>query len=178
MLRISKFAVSSLVLGLALIGSIATPAHAQKVRDSVSRHQSAEKGFFESSRTSRHINNARTYSSDVYRYARAPQPIAPQVLKSESTLLGQEIAHAQRESVNLGTVLKSTQGQGDALKTLNGHLDAAAAKHKELTSECMKDNPDPMKCAMCASQITKELDKAHAEHEAIVRESEIMETAK
>ncbi len=35
-----------------------------------------------------------------------------------------------------------------------------------------------MKCAMCASQITKELDKAHAEHEAIVREAEIMETAK
>lgn len=177
MLHASKFVLSSFAMGLVALGLAVTPASAQNVRDSVSRHQSAEKGFFESSRTSRHINNARTYSSDVYLYSRAPQ-VAPQVLKSESTLLGQEIAHAQRESVNLGTVLKSTPVQSDALKTLNGHLDAAAAKHKELTSECMKDNPDPTKCAMCASQITKELDKAHAEHQAIVREMEIMKTDK
>ena len=178
MLHVAKFAVSSLVFGVALIGLAVAPTYAQGVRDSVSRHQSAEKGFFESSRTSRHINNARTYSSDVYRYARAPQQLTPQVLKSESTLLGQEITHAQRETANFGTVLKQNPSQVDALKTLNGHLEAAAAKHKELTSECMKDNPDPMKCAMCASQITKELDKAHAEHEAIVRETQMAESPK
>lgn len=176
MLHVSKFVLSSFALGLVALGLAITPANAQ-VRDPVSRHQSAEKGFFESSRTSRHINNARTYSADVYHYSRTPQ-VTPQVLRSESTLLGQEIAHAQRESANLGTIVKTTPGQSDALKTLNGHLDAAAAKHKELTSECMKDNPDPTKCAMCASQITKELDKAHAEHQAISREMEILKTDK
>lgn len=161
-----------------IAGLSVTSAHAQKVRDPVSRHQTAERGFFEGSRTSRHIDNARTYSSDVYRYARTPQPISPQVLRSESTPLGEGIAHSQREATNLGAVVKENAIQTDALKVLNGHLSAVAAKHKELSAEWLKDSPDPSKCAMCASQITKELDKAHAEHEAIMRELEIAEPVK
>ena len=39
--------------------------------------------------------------------------------------------------------------------------------------ECCKETVDGMVCAMCASKIVKELDKAAAEHEALVREMEI-----
>jgi hypothetical protein len=61
------------------------------------------------------------------------------------------------------------------MKSINEHLTAAAKHHTMLHEECCKDSVDGAVCMTCCNNILLELDKAQAEHDALIRSLEIGE---
>ena len=124
-------------------------------------------------RASRSMRHARDYSRDIYRYSRDARQIDPAIAKSESEELGRNIAQAQKEL----TTAKSEAGKDNetlaALKSIEQYLAAAAAQHAMLHDECCKDAVDGSVCMKHCNQILLELDKAQAEHDALMRSKEI-----
>ncbi len=169
--QLQTFSVPALALIAVL--SFSNLASAQGVRSSIDRHTHPEGGFFETQRSSRGINHSRDYARDIYRYSTGVTVVSPQVIKSESQWLGQNIAGAQQQVVVLKEQFKDSPSKTASVKTIDQHLAKAAELQKDLHKECCKDSVDGMVCAMCSSNIVKELDKAAVEHESLVREVEI-----
>ena len=165
--------ISGPTLALATLLAFSSFATAQNVRSSVDRHTHPEGGFFETQRSSRGINHARDYARDIYQYSSGVPVVTPQVIKSESQWLGQNIVGAQQHVAVLQEQFKSSPSKLESVKTINQHLTKAAELQKDLHTECCKQTVDGMVCAKCCSKIIKELDKAAAEHESLVREVEI-----
>lgn len=169
--QLRKNSASALVLGMMF--ALSGFASAQGVRSSVDRHMHPEGGFFETHRSSRGINHARDYARDIYSYSTRVPVVTPLVIKSESEWLGQNIAGAQKQVTVLKEQFKDSPGKLASVKTIDQYLTKAAELQKELHKECCKDTVDGMVCAKYSSNIVKELDKAAAEHEALLRENEI-----
>lgn len=126
-------------------------------------------------RSQRSMRHARDYSSDLHNYSRDVKKIEPQVAKSESTKLGENIATAQH---NLDALRKSAAGDAETLAALDAvqeHLKRAAKTHTALHAECSKDVVDGGVCTHCCNEITKELEKAMAEHSALMRKLDMRE---
>jgi predicted cupin superfamily sugar epimerase len=182
---------SAMTLALGMLLALGGIASAQNVRSSVDRHTHPEGGFFETQRSARGINHARDYARDIYQYSSprpvyqynqgvpviqystAPAVVSAPVMKSESQWLGQTIVGAQQHVAVLQEQCKSSPSKLESVKTITQHLTKAAELQKDLHMECCKETVDRMVCAMCASKIVKELDKAAAEHESLVREMEM-----
>lgn len=176
---------------LATLMGLSGFASAQNVRSSIDRKFHPEGGFFETQRSSRGINHARDYARDIYQYSSprpvyqynqgvpvtqystAPAVVSAPVMKSESQRLEQTIVVAKQNVAALQEKCKNSPSKLESVKTIDQHLTKAAELQKDLHMECCKETVDGMVCAMCASKIVKELDKAAAEHEALVREMEI-----
>lgn len=162
--------VAAMALCLACVLAIPTSAHAQNVRSSVDRHTHPEGGFFENQRTSRTINHAQDYSNQMYQYSRSVPTVMPQVMKSESQMLGQNIVYAQQQCATIQHQVKAVPANVESVKLISQHLAKAAELHKELDMECCKATVDGKATAKCCSNITKELEKAAAEHSALSRQ--------
>lgn len=131
------------------------------------------KGFWSNQRASRNMRHARDYSRGFYRYSRDARTIQPEVAKTESAELGRNIDAAKKE---LGTVREEYAADKEVLASLqviDDHLAKAAAQHKTLHAECQKDTVDGTAGMECCNIITKELEKAMAEHAALMRKLEI-----
>lgn len=102
----------------------------------------------------------------------------PEVAKSESEELGKKLEVTKKELATISKEVGDDKDAQAALKAIEGHLNNAMAKHKELHAECCKDKVDSMVCAMCTSEITKELEKAMAEHAALQRYLELKAQSK
>ncbi len=155
----------------AAVGSrSASPHRVQSRRRSIAaRRQHPGKGFWANQRASRSLQHAQTYSCDLYNYSRGATLVVPEVAKTESENIGRNLEAAKRE---FATVRAALGGNKEALVALDGigkHLNKAAETQKSLHEECCKDSPDSGVCAGCCSDITKELDKAVAEHDALMR---------
>ena len=180
----------SLSLLLLVLSTVApSVASAQGIRSKADRNNGG--GFFETQRSSRGINHARDYARDIYQYSSprpvyqsspggpvnqystAPAVVSAPIMKSESQRLEQTIVVAKQNVAALQEQFKSNPTKLESVKTIDQHLTKAAELQKELHMECCKETVDGMVCAMCASKIVKELDKAAAEHESLVREMEI-----
>ena len=190
---ISTLALRAFVptLGFMTILAMSGVSFAQNVRSSVDRHFRPEGGFFETQRSSRGINHARDYARDFYRYS-SPRPayqytqgvpvyqyplqsavVSAPIMKSESQWLGQTIVGAQQHVTALHEQFKGSPKKLECVKTIEQHLTKAAELQKELHVEWCKQIVDGMVGAKCCSSIVKELDKAAAERETLVRETEI-----
>lgn len=129
-------------------------------------------------RASRNMSYARDYSRDLYYYTRDAHTIDPEIATSESTELGRNIDATKKE---LATIRKEYAGDKEvltSLKIIEDHLTNAAAQQKTLHAECQRDTFDGTAGMTCCSDITKELEKAMAEHAALLRKLEIKELAK
>ncbi len=124
-------------------------------------------------RTSRSIRHARDYSRDIYRYSRDADQIAPATAKEESEELGRNITKAQKELATAKTEAGNDAATLAALKSIEQHLATAAAQHAMLHEECCKDAVDGGVCMKHCNQILLELDKAQAEHNALMRAMEM-----
>jgi hypothetical protein len=123
-------------------------------------------------RSQRSMRHARDYSRDLYSYCREVKKVQPEVVKAESEKIGSNIAAAQKE---LTAVRKAAAGDQAALATLESvekQLAKAAEIHKTLHAECGKDQIDGGVCTHCCSEISKELEKAMADHAALMRRVE------
>lgn len=129
-------------------------------------------------RASRRVRHARDYSWDLYRYARSAKTIQPAVAKSESEELGRNIAQARQELATAKSELGGDPTTTTTLKKIDQHLGIAEKQHQLLHKECCKESVDATACMQHCSQILLELDRAQAEHDALMRAKEIeMENA-
>jgi hypothetical protein len=87
--------------------------------------------------------------------------------------LGRNIAEAQTELAAAREDAGTDPETIAALKSVNQHLAAAAKHHAMLHEECCKDSVDGSVCMNCCNNILLELDKAQAEHDALIRSLEI-----
>lgn len=167
-----KLNQSVLFFGLATIAGLALVQNAdaqQRPRSPIERRLHPGRGFWENQRASRSIRHARDYSRDLYRYSRDARVVRPEVAKSESEELGRNIDKAKKGLTAVGKQYVGDKDVQAALETINKHIAKAAEVHKQLHEECCKDAPDGGVTMHCCSQITKELDKAAAEHAALLR---------
>ncbi len=156
----------AMIAGLTMVQSADAQ---QRPRSIVERKQHPGKGFWENQRASRSIQHARDYSRDLYRYSRDAQVVSPEVAKAESVELGRNIEMAQKELAAVGKQHEGDKQVLASLDSINQHIAKAAAVHKTLHEECCKDSPDGGITMHCCSEITKELEKAAAEHAALLR---------
>jgi hypothetical protein len=129
-------------------------------------------GTWNNQRASRSIRHAIDYSRDITSYARGVDRIAPAVVKSESEELGRIIANGQKEIAAAREFAGTDTKALSAYKSIDGHLSAAAKHHTMLHEECCKDAVDGNVCAKCCNDILMELDKAKAEHDALIKSLE------
>jgi hypothetical protein len=129
-------------------------------------------GTWNNQRASRSIRHASDYSRDISSYARGVDRIAPAIVKSESEELGRIIAQGQKEIAAARELAGADTDAQTAYKSIDGHLSAAAKHHAMLHEECCKDSVDGNVCAKCCNDILMELDKAKAEHDALIKSME------
>ncbi len=101
-----------------------------------------------------------------------PAPVIqsqPSIPRNDAVIIGHALTGAQQ---SLAVTKKELANDKDALariEVLEKHLAAAVEKHKELHAECMKPTADGKMTASCCNDLMKDLDKAIAEHDALVR---------
>ena len=128
---------------------------------------------YNNQRASRSIRHARDYSRDIYHYSRVPGTIQPSIAKADSEQLGHNIATAQKELATVRKEVGNDPAAAESLKTIDQHLATAEKQHKMLYEECCKESVDGLACMKHCNQILLELDKAQAEHDALMRSMEI-----
>lgn len=170
-------------IGLAALTSIvltawmSTPVLAQRSRgvDGTGR------GYTAGLSSGRQINHARQSSRAVYSYT-VPAPGAahvvanPPVVHAEVTrpdveVIGHNIAAAQ---AGIKVMKKEFPEEGiqKRIAAIEKHLLEAATLQKTAHAECMKESPEVKMVMSCCNDLMKELDKARAEHAALMRHLE------
>lgn len=129
-------------------------------------------GTWNNHRASRSLRHASDYTRDISSYARGVDRIVPAVVKSESEELGRIIAQGQKEIAAAREFAGADTGAQTAYKSIDERLSAAAKHHAMLHEECCKDSVDGKVCAKCCNDILMELDKAKAEHDALIKSLE------
>ena len=124
-------------------------------------------------RVSRNVTHARDYARDIYHYSRDSGAIEPTVAKSESDDLGKRISQAQKELTVVREEVGNDPDVSKSLKTIESHLATAEQQQSMLFKECCKESVDGLACMKHCNQILLELDKAQAEHDALMRSMEI-----
>ncbi len=159
-----------LALAVVAAPSLSNSADAQgHPRSTSSRRLHPGKGYWSSQRASRSIRHAQDYSRDLYRYSGQKNNVTPEIAKTESAGLGKNIESAKKELTALAKQYEGDKEVQDAIKEINKHLANAGDTHGNLHGECCKDMPDGDSVMDCCSNITKELEKAEAEHKALMR---------
>ncbi|MAT69118.1 MAG: hypothetical protein CMJ58_06290 [Planctomycetaceae bacterium] len=97
------------------------------------------------------------------------------IARAESEELGRNIAKAQQELQTVQQEVGQEPTAAASLKTIKEHLSKAATEHAMLHKECEKESIDESACMKHCNQILLELDKAQAEHDALLRIMEIQE---
>jgi hypothetical protein len=128
---------------------------------------------YSNQRASRSIRHARDYSRDIYHYSRVPRTIQPSVAKADAEDLGRTITTAQQQLDTVRQEIGNDPAAATPLKTIDQHLATAEKQHKMLYEECCKESVDGLACMKHCNQILLELDKAQAEHDALIRSLEI-----
>ena len=163
---------------LAIVAAMIVTDVSQAIAQNKSREYMGKPHYGSSTfRSSRNMSHARDYSRDLYYYTRDAQTIDPELARSESTELGRNIDATKKE---LATIRKEYAGDKEvlaSLKVIEDHLTNATAQHKKLHAECQMDTFGRTAGMKCCSDITKELEKAMAEHAALMRKLEIKELA-
>ena len=119
------------------------------------------------------MRHARDYSRDIYHYSRTPRTIQPSVAKADAEELGRNITTAQQEMATVRKEVGNDPAATDTLNTIDQHLATAEKQRKMLYEECCKESVDGLACMKHCNQILLELDKAQAEHDALMRSMEI-----
>lgn len=148
-------------------------AQGPKSRSTAVRRQHPGQGFWANQRASRNMSHARDYSRGFYNYSRSVQTISPEVAQSEVTQLGRNIEACKNEVATVRKEYEGNKDVADSLAVIDKHLAVATEQQKMLDEECHKDSPDGTVCMHCCNAITKELEKAMAEHAAMMRTLEI-----
>ena len=172
--RVKSAGVCLAVVAMVMLSGNLSAFALQRSRDFMGKPHYGSSTF----RASRNMSHARDYSRDLYYYTRDAQTIDPELVKSESTELGRNIDATKKELAKLRKEYAGEKEVLASLKVIEDHLANAAAQHKTLHAQCQMDTYDETAGMKCCSDITNELEKAIAEHAALMRKLEIKELAK
>ncbi|MBX3422310.1 MAG: hypothetical protein KF752_12225 [Pirellulaceae bacterium] len=139
------------------------------------------RGYTAGLSSGRQINHARQSSRALYSYT-APAAITAgvaanasvvhaEVIRPDVEVIGHNIAAAQAGI----KVMKKEFPEEDIQKRISAiekHLSEAATLQKAAHAECMRESPDGKMVMSCCNDLTKELEKARAEHAALMRHLE------
>lgn len=154
-------------MSLALLMAIGSPVFAQ--RDATAKAMGIFGGSPSMSSTSRNLHTARGYAHGVYAYPAPLMQSQPSMPRNDAVIIGHALTGAQQ---NLAVTKQQLVNDKDAMARIDAlekHLLAAVEKHKQLHAECMKPTADGQMTASCCNDLIKDLDKAIAEHDALVR---------
>jgi len=166
-MQISMFSKSIFGFGLALLMAIGSPLFAQ--RDATAKAQGIFGGSPSMKSTSRNLHTARGYASGVYSYPAPMMQSQPSIPRQEAVIIGHALTGAQQSLVITKQQLANDKDALARIDVLEKHLAAAVENHKQLHAECMKPAADGKMTASCCNDLIKDLDKAIAEHDALVR---------
>lgn len=126
-----------------------------------SGHQSAQSA-------GRYLQSARDCSQDFYQYSNTAPVVTPAIAKKDSQEIAKnaEAAKKDLESLRKAAVDKLILVKLDAIEK---HLSAAMNHHKMMHGECCKAEVDGQKTTECCNEMITEIEKAQAEHRALMR---------
>ncbi len=127
-------------------------------------------GFWTNQRAARRMQHALDYSKGIYEYSRDAKEVQAKIAEKESAELGRNIEAAKNEVSAIRKEYGDDKNVQASLKAIEEHLSAAATQHEKLHAECQSDQVDSSKTMECCNTITKELEKAIAEHAALMRQ--------
>lgn len=109
-------------------------------------------------------------SSSVYRaYAKAAQPVNPEVAREAADAIGTYITKAQKHMAAMRKQATGDKATLTSLDSIDKHLGAAAKSHAEMKETCLKDNVDGAATMDCCKMIDDHLAKAIAEHDKLMK---------
>lgn len=183
-MKFQKSVVTGICLAVVAVAMAASPSSVlAQGRNTPADLRSGKVTFaeFSNRRASRNMSHARDYARDLQNYSGAITS-EPTILRSDVEQLGHNIKTAQQQVVTVRKQVADDKEVQTSFDSVEKHLATAAGVHKTLLAECQKDTIDAEACAHCGSEITNELDKALAEHAAIMTklgiESEVGQTPK
>lgn len=170
-----RFLSLGVIVLTAIIAAGSTAAQAQRKSSGglTGADRLRPQSSYSNQRASRSIRHARDYSQDIYHYSRVPGTIQPSAAKADAEELGRSITTAQQELATVRKEVGSDPVATQTLQTIEQHLGTAGKQHKMLYEECCKESMDGLACMKHCNQILLELDKAQAEHDALLRSLEI-----
>ena len=161
------------ILSLALAGAALTvgisEANAQRDAGAKMRGEFGTSTYQSTRSAGQYLQSANAGCNDLYQYAQTAPKVAPAVAKPASENIAKSVDGAKKD---LGTVRKEATGDKAVLAKLDAiekHLAAAMEHHKKMHEECCKDDADGEKTADCCSDMLTEIEKAQAEHRALLR---------
>lgn len=168
--RFLSLLVVALGVGAVVLSSI---AEAQRTRNPIERRLRPGQGFWANQRASRSLSHARDYSHGFYQYSQGAQTIQPQVARSETSGLHSNLNAARQELTIIRKEYASNPEVAKSVSVIEGHLTKAEGQHKTLHTACQHETIDGKVVMHCCNEITKEVDKAIAEHKAMMRHLDI-----
>ena len=172
--RMTLASIVALTCALVIWGDVPT-AQAQRSGGGVTGAARLRPGSWSQQRASRSVRHARDYARGIYEHSRDARSIPVDIARAESEELGRNIAKAQQELQTVQQEVGQEPTAAASLKTIKEHLSKAATEHAMLHKECEKESIDESACMKHCNQILLELDKAQAEHDALLRIMEIQE---
>lgn len=169
-----QMGLGGVILAVAFAATFTDSAWAFPPRDPGAKMRDDPRlGFWSNQRAARNLRHARDYSRGFYVYSRDAHHVQPGIAKSESTELGRNIESAKKELGIVREQYSEDKEVLDSLAVIEEHLRKASDQHKTLHAACQKDEINPMVGMECCNVITQELEKAMAEHAALMRQLEI-----
>lgn len=126
-------------------------------------------GFWTNQSAGRHMGYSRGYAQGLCDYSANVQAVSPQVAQPTSDMLGQTLSAAKKDIQTVRKELGADKEVKARLDEIEKHLNAALAHHKSLHMECCKESGDVVAAMTCCSDLIKEVEKAQAEHSALLR---------
>ena len=127
------------------------------------------RGFWAGRSASRHLDRATEYSRELYEYSRSVPRVEPAIAQPDSELIGHNIAAAKKDLKVIRQDASENQEMVKRLDAVEKHLVAADKHFKELHGECCKEDANSDVAMSCCNELIKELEKANAEHDALLR---------
>lgn len=117
----------------------------------------------------RRMRHARDYGRGLFDYSWRARSVNPQYATSEAAEVERNVQEARK---NLKDVRKENSDDKQvvaSLESIEKHLAAALKHHGEFCAACATEEGEDAKMMSCCNEMLTELDKAIAEHEALMR---------
>lgn len=154
----------SLVSVLALVLLCAAPAAAQHdaTWKALGQKGQSHRGF------SRRVTHAADYARDLRAYVAPTYKPTPAAMKEVVSELGHNLEAAKKHLAEMKKDAGDDKETQAAIAKIETHLTTAFAHHKEAHACCVEDF-DAAKAMKCCDDLSSELDKVVAEHNALMK---------
>lgn len=117
---------------------------------------------------SRRMSHAADYARDLGAYVKPPHKPTPAAVKEIVTELGRNLEAAQKHLADMKKAAGDDKATVKSIESIEEHLQVAFDHHKEAHACCV-ESFDEAKALHCCADLSKEIDKVIAEHNALMK---------